>query len=233
MPLTRVLMPRSPRQPRQLPNVDDPLAEATPQRRLWGAYLRAGFTRADFARAVGVAYHTLDAWDTEAAMPDMLRFARAAELVGYTTDELIFGHGGMHAQRGVAEPVLTVESIRALLGQMSATPEQAQALAEHRASTRGEFSRFTQSFVRTFINHYALMRSSGFDHGEAKLRAMDAAENAQAAVDAHLRGVKPITDGGAAFAERVQRRLNPARASSSTPVRKKKRAAKPKRRSVD
>lgn len=75
------------------------MSERTPERRLWAAYLRAGFNRASFARAIDMAYHTVDAWDRGAATPDLHHFARAAHVVGYTMDELYFGRGGMHARR--------------------------------------------------------------------------------------------------------------------------------------
>lgn len=226
------LMPRPPRQPRQSPNQEDPLSEATPQRRLWAAYLRAGFTRADFSRAVGIAYHTLDAWDIEAAMPDLPRFAKAAELVGYTIDELMYGHGGMHAKRGVGEPALTTDGVRVLLDQIRATPEQAEALAEHRQSTRGTYARFTATYVRTFVHAFAFGRQHGLNPVDARIRAAESAENAQAAADAHSRGVDPVSpEKLSTLAQRIRTRFEPT--AVSAPVRKKKRAAKAPRRSVD
>lgn len=166
-------------------------------------------------------------------MPDLPRFAKAAELVGVTVDELLFGHGGMHAKRGVAEPVLTTDSVRALLDQMRATPEQAEALAEHRQSTRGTYARFTATYVRTFIGAYALVREHGLAPVDARIRAAESAENAQAAADAHLRGVKPVSaEQLSTLAQRVGRRLEGA--AVAAPVRKKKkRAAKTVRRSAD
>ena len=209
---------------RQLPNVDDPLSEATPQRRLWAAYLRAGYTRASFARLLGVVYHTLDAWDTGVAMPDLPRFAAAAVHVGYTVDELLWGHGGMQSHAGSGESALSVEGVRRLLDQLQATAEQRQALGEHRESARGIYASFTATYVRTFISAYAAAREK-LPHAEVKLHAVIEAENAQAIVAARLRGAQPIsTERLKTLPERVRQRLAPA---------KKKRAAKSRSKRTD
>jgi hypothetical protein len=76
---------------RTLPNVLDPLSEPTIGRRLWAAYLRAGYTRASFSRALGVSYPTVDKWDIDRSIIDTVNLMEASQLVGYTMDELCFG----------------------------------------------------------------------------------------------------------------------------------------------
>lgn len=195
---------------RNTPNIADPLSEPSPQRRLWAAYLRAGFTRAQFARLLEVQYHTLDAWDTESRMPDLVRFAKAAQLVGVSVDELLWGHGGMSAARGpVVESALSVDGVRALLDQLRATASQCAALAEHRESIRGQYARLTPTYVRTFVAAYAAAVERGVTHPDARLSAATEAENAQANADAHARGVRAVPpERAATMAERVTRRLH-------------------------
>lgn len=187
---------------RPQPNIDDPLSEDTPQRRVWAAYLRAGYTRATFARAVGIRYHTLDAWDTGRSMPDLENFAIAARLVGYTADELLFGHGGM-ASVNASESALSAEGVRTLLDQMRATGTQAAALAEHRNTPAGMYARFTPTYVRTFITRYAEQLKRGEAHAAAMARAAADADAAQATLDAAALGLQPVSARAAGNLETV------------------------------
>jgi transcriptional regulator with XRE-family HTH domain len=181
---------------RPQPNVSDPLSETSPQRRLWAAYLRRGFTRADFARALGVTYNTLDAWDTEARTPDLLKFDEAARLVGFTVDELLHGHGA--ARSGGAALALSDAAIRTALDQRRATPNECRALGEFRASPRGMFARITESYLTAFLRGYAHAAGAGVSHEEARARAVTEAERLLAVEDAQRAGVQAVAPGTSA-----------------------------------
>jgi transcriptional regulator with XRE-family HTH domain len=77
-----------PAKTRPQPSVEDPLAETTPQRRVWAAYLKAGYSRARFARALGVSYQTVDQWDTEQSSMSAKHLAKVADVLGISMDEL-------------------------------------------------------------------------------------------------------------------------------------------------
>lgn len=173
------------------PNVADPLSEPTVQRRLWAAYLRAGFTRGSFARALDVRYATVDSWDTGASMPsDLVVFARAAELVGFSTDELIYGHRAKGTLR--LEPELSRDAIKELLTELDATGEQRVAFGEHAAGPAGSFQRFTRTYCSTFVSAYAAAIEGGTKHAAAIEHAMVEATRARATADAVARGAKPV-----------------------------------------
>jgi DNA-binding XRE family transcriptional regulator len=180
------------------PNPADPLAEKTLARRLWAAYLRAGFNRPQFAEAVGVRHQTVVAWDKGEAVPNLIAFQRASELVGYTMDQLVYGHAGRPAARTV-EPDLSREGIKALLDELGASSSQRAAVGEHVASPAGMFQPFTRSYVTTFIQAYTGATERGVKHEAALAQAMVAATNARAVTGAVALGAKPLT--GARLAE--------------------------------
>src|SRR5262245_27400609 len=95
------------------PNAADPLGEHTLNRRLHAAYLAKGWTRADFARRLGVKYTTVDRWDSAAGNPSLDLLCRAAELVGYTTQQLLSGRDS-GAPAPVADDSMSVDERRAL-----------------------------------------------------------------------------------------------------------------------
>jgi DNA-binding XRE family transcriptional regulator len=77
---------------RETPNHLDPLSEPTIVRRIWAAYLKAGHTRASFAREIDVSYQTLDRWDTGEVLPSLEHVMLVASKLGYTVDQLCYGH---------------------------------------------------------------------------------------------------------------------------------------------
>lgn len=79
------------------PNVANPLAESSVNRRLWAAYLAKGYTRQSWSTLLGVSYTTVDNWDTETSTPGLDFLIKAAPLVGYSLDELCFGRLASHA----------------------------------------------------------------------------------------------------------------------------------------
>lgn len=102
---------------RAAPNVADPLSETTPGRRVHAAYLRAGFTRAEFQRALGVSYVTVDNWDKGGAIR-LENLLSAAEMLGYTMDELCYGH---HPP-GLARINAVCEAVRDMASKKTSAP---------------------------------------------------------------------------------------------------------------
>jgi transcriptional regulator with XRE-family HTH domain len=105
---------------RRAPNVADPLRESTPGRRVHAAYLAAGYTRAEFTRALGVSYVTVDNWDKGQTIR-LENLMRAAETLGYSMDELCYGHQppprkrrGPKSRSGRPQPLAMVQALRAV-----------------------------------------------------------------------------------------------------------------------
>jgi len=174
------------------PNRNDPLSEHTLQRRLWAAYLRAGFTRAEFSRALGVRYATCQAWDNGESIPDLMTFGRAAQLVGYSMDELAFGPANKRATR--VEQELSREGIKDLLLELNASGEQRIALGEHEMSPAGRYQRYTRTYIATFISAYAKALDAGNKRDAAIESAMVEATRARALADAVSSGIKPVAE---------------------------------------
>lgn len=150
------------------------------------AYLVAGFTRAEFQRQLGVSYVTVDNWDKGGAirLDNLLSAARA---LGYTMDELCYGH---HPPAGArVEPELSRDEIKLLLVELGASLEQTEALGEHQMSAAGCFQRFTRTYVSTFLAVYASTRADGREHAAAIIAAKQEAARARAQVEAATRGL--------------------------------------------
>jgi len=180
------------------PNVDDPLSEPTRHRRIWAAYLRAGFTRRSFAAALDTNYHTINRWDAGAAAMSLDMLERAAPLLGYSMDELCFGRTGAPAvsapvtavQPIAAAPAqrpepLTEAEIRALFDAQRVAPAVRAAFGEHAASPAGRYQSFTADYVEAWCAAYAYSRD--------ELQALQAAANARAVSEAAAAGVPSVT----------------------------------------
>jgi transcriptional regulator with XRE-family HTH domain len=181
----------APPKTRPEPNRSDPLSEPTMRRRLWAAYLRAGFNRAQFARALGVRYATVQGWDNETATPDLETFARAAKLVEFTLDELMYGPSRAKASR--LEVELARDAIKELLVELDATDTQRVALGEHEMSPAGRYQRFTRTYITAFVAAYDAHTQEGRKHDDAIARAMVEATRERALADAVARGIKPVS----------------------------------------
>lgn len=179
------------------PNRNDPLSEPNIGRRLWAAYLRAGYTRSTFAAALGESsaeqrpptYATIVRWD-KGGSPDLATLARAAQLVGYTLDELFYGHQRPTVKR--IEDNLTVDAIIALLDELGATSDQALALARWRQSPAGMYAKITRSYVTKFLEAHAAMVGTVPDD-ELLIIAAQAGRDARVLAEAIARGVKPVS----------------------------------------
>src|SRR5262252_7166341 len=152
------------------PNKADPLSEATAGRRIWAGYLARGWTRADFARRMGVRYQTVDRWDTDQQVPGLDMLERAAELLGFTVHELV--HGRAIGREGSART--------------STTPELAPMLFsdELSADDREALARLLQEYLteiaHTFLASYHAERAAGVDPARAFKKARDVAHDARA-----------------------------------------------------
>lgn len=188
------------------PNVDDPLVEPTRHRRVWAAYLRAGFTRRTFAAALGTNYHTVNRWDAGAAAMSLDMLERAVPLLGFTMDELCFGRlqpaaadeprsfavsaavdtqvAELRAEGRRAE-VLSEGDIRVLFDHQRIDPGVRAAFGEHAASPAGRYQSFTAAYVEAWCAAYAQSRS--------ELQALQAAANARAVTEVVTAGVPSVT----------------------------------------
>lgn len=188
--------------PLEKPNVDDPLSEPTRHRRLWAAYLAAGFTRRDFAAKLGTNYHTVNRWDAGAATISLDMLERASLLVGFSMDELCFGRRGVGSP---AEPVtavapqrpklagprqpeaaaLTEAEIRALFDTQRVDAATRAAFGQHAASPAGRYQTFTSAYVEAWCSAYAYARDDQ--------QALMAAVNARAVTEAAAAGVAAVS----------------------------------------
>jgi hypothetical protein len=178
------------------PDKDNPLAEPTPQRRLWAAYLARGFNRASFARALGAQYSSLDNWDIGATAMSLETFARAACLVQYTLDELVYGAAaGPSAPPGhlmstpvlagyasLAEydaandaPELTIEARRALLAELGASADERATFGVMHHDTAAAYYQLTESYIRAWFGMYRHVRTLTGDAMQAGRQACERA----------------------------------------------------------
>lgn len=155
-------MARPPTRPE--PNRLDPLSEPTIGRRQWAAYLARGWTRADFARRMKVAYQTVDRWDTGQQIPGLDLLERSADLLGLEVKDLVHGH------RPGDKPATTASSSPVLDGM---TAEDRDAVARLVEAYLGEV-------VHTFFAVYHAEREAGLDPTRAFKRARDIAHDARA-----------------------------------------------------
>lgn len=189
-------MPRRPSRPAL--NITDPLAETTPQRRLWAAYLRRGLTRAEFQKELAIGYGQIMEWEKGKSLPSLEVFMRAARIVGYSAEELFFGRAGNEAgvtpirKRGGVERRLTNDAIRTLLVEIQASGEQRAAFGVHQESAEGKWQEFTRTYVVTWIGAYAAAKNSGKDDEAAHAAALKEAVTAIGAGDAIARQAKPF-----------------------------------------
>lgn len=181
------------------PNVDDPLSEPTRHRRLWAAYLAAGYSRREFAQKLGTNYHTVNRWDAGAAAISLDMLERASQLVGFSMDELCFGRRAPAASvpvtavgplRGSAPrprpEALTEADIRALFDELNVDPATRAAFGEHAASAAGRYQTFTASYIEAWCSAYA------YDAHDEQA-ALQAGVNARAVSEAAAAGAKPVS----------------------------------------
>lgn len=196
------------------PNRLAPLSETALNRRVWAAYLHAGYDRTRFAAAMGVQYSLVSHWDTGKHAMSLAHFMRASELVGFTMDELAHGPTAMRPGQG-PEASLNQDAIRTLLLAVHASSEQIVALGEHQESAVGRLQPMTRSYVLAFIETYAARVADGKTPATAQKLAFAAAVNARAAIAAHDSGRRPLGANGSTHGGGGRKR------AAATPARKK------------
>ena len=172
---------------RPSPNVADPLSEPTVGRRLWAAYLKAGYNRNQFAKALGKAYTTIDKWDTGVSTPTLGNLTAAAKLVDYSVEELVHGKAVERDKR--LQPELDQQGILAVLLELNANGAQRAALGDHIKSDAGTFQRITRAYVTAFVTAYGELLAQGKPRAQAMEHAIIEADRARGLADAVARGV--------------------------------------------
>lgn len=173
----------TPRKTRPDPNVQDPFGEPTIGRRVWACYLAKGYKRFSFAKALGVSYSTVDAWDCDKSVPSLELLESIVKLLEVPVQNLIFGHAGA-PQGSVHASGLTREARLALLNEIGASPAQRAALAAHEDSIEGRYQLFTREYVIQWLAAYDEARSAGASAAEAGAAALAPAITARAAAGA-------------------------------------------------
>lgn len=199
------------------PNIEDPLAEPTRYRRLWAAYLRAGFTRRTIAAALGTNYHTVNRWDAGAAAMSLEMLERASPLVGYSMDELCFGRSDSAPPPPPHKTVAVSAASKPSLASKRPRAEIAAAYAAHArhesplteaeirqlfdtqgidAVTRGAFGEHAaspagryQSFTASYVEAWCAAYAESRD----ELHALQEAVNTRAVTEAVAAGVPAVT----------------------------------------
>lgn len=178
--------------PLERPNVADPLSEPTRHRRLWAAYLAAGYTRREFAAKLGTNYHTVNRWDAGAAAISLDMLERASALVRFSMDELCFGRPSATAPTTPSsgalqrrETALSDADIRALLDAQRVDPSTRAAFGEHAASPAGRYQSFTPAYIEAWCSAYGSTRDEA--------AALQAAVNARAITEAVAAGVGSVS----------------------------------------
>lgn len=166
------------------PNVDDPLSEPTFNRRVWAAYLRAGYTRKTWAKAMGTSYTHANNWDSGKKVHSLAYAERAARLTGYTVDQLLHGYGGTEG----SEHSLSEREILTVLDELKASDEACRAWGKFRRSDAGVAQRSTRSYVVAFVQTYMTERAAKESEADAVRKAMRMAANARAVADAAALG---------------------------------------------
>lgn len=200
------------------PNIRDPLAEPTIGRRIWAAYLAAGYNRATWAEATEITYKTADNYDTGATLPSLEHCLLAAKLTGFSMDDLCYGHRRPHGQRSELE--LSRDGVKALLHELRASVEAIEALGEHERSAAGTYQRFTRSYVAAFVERFGLARREGLSVQEAIVQAKTTAANARANAEAIAARLKPTS--AQALAELGEHIKTPEKTSTGNMVRRKR-----------
>jgi hypothetical protein len=180
-------MASQPRRPQ--PNKDDPLSEPTVGRRLWAAYLRAGYSRRTFADELDVPYGRVDGWDTDKHQPHLEVFGRACRLVGFTPGQILYGRDDEVA--APRAPGLEPQDVKKLLDSIGASPDQRRALAEYVDSAAGRYQNLTATFVIAFVEAYAKQIAIRKTHDKAIESAAAVATDAAAKVEARSVNARP------------------------------------------
>lgn len=151
------------------PNKADPLSEPTVGRRQWAAYLARGWTRADYARRMGVKYQTVDRWDMDQQVPGLDNLERASDLLGFSVRELVHGRAmGRDAGASRSAPALAP-----MVFSDELSVDDREALARL-------LQEYLTEIAHTFLASYHAERAAGVDQARAFKKARDVAHDARA-----------------------------------------------------
>lgn len=190
MPAKRTKSPKGTPERHNKPTGDNPLAEPTPQRRLWALRIAKGLSRYRFAKLLDVSYSTVDQWDL-GAMPGVDHIAKAAHIFNVSTDDIIYGADG-RKQRG-PDPALTDAEITQVLEELKVPPEPRSALGEYLNSPAARFQTISRLFVIGFVQTYTAARDAGASRSEALEDAPDGGFSMQARAQAASTGGRVVS----------------------------------------
>jgi transcriptional regulator with XRE-family HTH domain len=134
-----------------------------------------------FAKALGVAYTTIDAWDLGQNLPRVDQLLQIAELLDVPIAALCYGYAGQ--PNPDVEPELTDHQLKLLLNEREASHEARRDFAEH-VATVGRFQKITRGYLCAFLS----AREAGSD-------AVVNAITARALTGAATSGGKPVSAG--------------------------------------
>lgn len=196
---------------------------------MWAAYLSKGYKRFSFARALGVSYSTVDAWDTEKAQPSLEMLLYIVKVLEVPVQNLLFGHSGV-PEGSAPEHGLTVDAIRALLVELGATPAQKAALAAHQDSAEGRFQVFTREYIVAWLAAYDAAKAAHATEAEARAAALAPAITARAVTGAVTAGATRTASAEDVRAALQRAQQAPtAKPAPKPPLKAAKRPAKRKR----
>lgn len=190
------------------PNVDEPLSEPVVCRRIHSAYLRAGHTSKTFAAAINIHPEFLGSCDRGIAGPIALaKLLRAADLLGYSAKQLIFGSDVGTAKE--LHPELSPTAVRALLGEIDASLDERRVWAAYMSQLPYHAGRNTRVFITSFIWSYGACLHAGMRVEQANGVATRGATNAAAQAGCIAEGMVPLDRERSRVAARRRERNQP------------------------
>lgn len=207
------------------------MRESSVQRRIWASYLAAGMTRYAFAAKLGVAYSTVDAWDTESSMPRLGEIMAVCALLGVRLEQIVYGEDGQPLDgHGGAEAELDDGAVKALLAQIEASPAEVAALGEYLATPGARFQRVTRSLVEAFVSSHVSALHHHAPAAEALEQAIEQGIAARTLASAVQSGGKPLEAAQLRAIVSATNPSGPSKADLSVPVAPRKRKVTGKRK---
>jgi transcriptional regulator with XRE-family HTH domain len=169
------------------PVTDFPLREATLQRRIWALYLSKGFTRASFARLLGLGYTVIVNWDNETHTPRLKELTDIAIKLDVSLDLLVFGEQGRPPPPPLSQGPHDHEAILRALDRVNASEVARAAFGEHSASPAGRYQRITAAYAERYARCVDAHLADGVSLKKAMEYAFAEAVNARALASAVAR----------------------------------------------
>lgn len=176
------------REPIEKPNAEHPLAESSLNRRVWAAYLHRGMNRAQFARAMGVNYFTVDRWDKGEVQTSLDMLQRASTVLRFTMDELCFGSSAQ-----AADPVLNEAGIRQALTDLHVDQATRIAFSEHAFGPTGRSQTITRAYVAGWCASHRSGLTRFMNTADADTLALQAGVQSRALAGAVAAGARALS----------------------------------------